>query len=152
MENILVCTDLSADAKAAYPVAIELAKTQNCRLHLMFVCFDIPAVSSGYAIETPVWNVDPEVKAKILESQRQHFDSELRSFGDSAVSPHFIETSDLPSAEISKKARELSAKYIVMSSHGRTGFARIVMGSVTERVLQSAHCPVVVVPSKKATT
>ncbi|MBX3427158.1 MAG: universal stress protein [Pirellulales bacterium] len=52
-----------------------------------------------------------------------------------------------PAHEISDFAQELKAGLIVMPSHGRTGFSHIVMGSVAERVVRFAHCPVLVLKS-----
>ena len=52
-----------------------------------------------------------------------------------------------PAHEISDFAQELNAGLIVMPSHGRTGFSHMVMGSVAERVVRFAHCPVLVLKS-----
>lgn len=52
-------------------------------------------------------------------------------------------------AGILAAAREMSADLIVMSTHGRSGFERLALGSVTEKVLRKASCPVFVVPSGK---
>jgi nucleotide-binding universal stress UspA family protein len=51
-----------------------------------------------------------------------------------------------PAAEIVAAARELSADLVVMGTHGRTAFQRLVMGSVTEAVLRRVACPVLTVP------
>jgi nucleotide-binding universal stress UspA family protein len=50
-----------------------------------------------------------------------------------------------PSATIVQVARETSADLIVMGTHGRTGLARVLMGSVAEDVLRTAPCPVMTV-------
>jgi nucleotide-binding universal stress UspA family protein len=50
-----------------------------------------------------------------------------------------------PDAEIVACARERGADLIVMGSHGRTGLERLLMGSVSERVIGQAECPVMVV-------
>jgi nucleotide-binding universal stress UspA family protein len=44
-------------------------------------------------------------------------------------------------------ARDKTADLIVMSTHGRSGLPRMILGSVTERVLRSASCPVLAIPS-----
>ena len=51
----------------------------------------------------------------------------------------------VPYEEILKFARQENADAIVMGTHGRSGFKHLLMGSVAERVLRTAHCPVVVV-------
>lgn len=50
-----------------------------------------------------------------------------------------------PAAEIVKAAKECDADLIIICSHGRTGLARNVFGSVAEQVVRAAHCPVMVV-------
>lgn len=51
--------------------------------------------------------------------------------------------------EIIKCAHELEADLIVLGSHGRTGFQKLLMGSVAERVLKEATCPVEIVKTKE---
>jgi nucleotide-binding universal stress UspA family protein len=55
-----------------------------------------------------------------------------------------IEDGD-PAAEILRVAREIGCDLIVMGTHGRTGLGRLLLGSVAERVLREAPCPVVTV-------
>ena len=51
-----------------------------------------------------------------------------------------------PAVEILRFAAEVEADLVVLGTHGRTGFERLVLGSVTEKVLRKAHCPVLTVP------
>lgn len=50
-----------------------------------------------------------------------------------------------PSSEIIDYAKEIDAELIVIPSHGRTGISRFLLGSVAERVIRFAHCPVLVI-------
>jgi nucleotide-binding universal stress UspA family protein len=50
-----------------------------------------------------------------------------------------------PAESIVTSARECGADLIVMSTHGRSGVPHLVLGSVAERVIRSAHCPVLAV-------
>ena len=50
-----------------------------------------------------------------------------------------------PATEIAKYAEEHHTDLIVLPSHGRTGLARLMIGSVAERVVRLAHCPVLVI-------
>lgn len=150
MKNILLTTDFSPESKVAYPVAINLAKALQAKITLLFVSQSIPVIASGYSMESPGWYMDPEIQNQITSSQRTELEAEKAAFGNLEVETIFIEAGDLPNAEIIKTAKEQEADFIVMASHGRTGFARIIMGSITERVLRDSPCPVVVVPSKKS--
>jgi nucleotide-binding universal stress UspA family protein len=55
-----------------------------------------------------------------------------------------------PFEKIVETAREEQAGLVAMGSHGRTGFARLVMGSVAERVIGTVECPVLVVKKRQA--
>jgi nucleotide-binding universal stress UspA family protein len=51
--------------------------------------------------------------------------------------------------EILAHAKEAGADLIVMGTHGRTGLSHLLMGSVAERVLRTAHCPVLTVKARE---
>jgi nucleotide-binding universal stress UspA family protein len=53
-----------------------------------------------------------------------------------------------PYAEIDAAAKDLRADLICVSTHGRTGLAHLLLGSVAEKVVRHAPCPVLIVPSK----
>ena len=55
----------------------------------------------------------------------------------------------LPYKNIVERARDDGADLIVMSTHGRTGFSHILLGSVTEKVVRTAPCPVVSIHPKE---
>ena len=150
MKNILVTTDFSAESKSAYSVAMSLAEPLKAKLHLLFVSQSIPALASGYAMDTPTCYIDPEVQKQITTAQKADLENERKLFTNFEIETHFSEAADMPNTEIVKMATNIKADYIIMASHGRTGFARIIMGSITERVLRDAPCPVVVVPTKPA--
>lgn len=150
MKNIIITTDFSSESRSAYAIAMQLAKALGAELNLVFISQDMPILASAYAMEPPVWYVDPEVQKQITDAQKIELENERKLFPDFNINTHFRQTQDLANAEIIKAALELKADYIVMASHGRTGFARIIMGSITERVLRDAPCPVVVVPTKHA--
>jgi nucleotide-binding universal stress UspA family protein len=58
-----------------------------------------------------------------------------------------VEAGD-PARQILERAQMLGASLIVMGTHGATGFARLILGSVTEKVLRKASCPVLTVPPR----
>jgi len=60
---------------------------------------------------------------------------------------HIVVETGEPATLILKAAQETHAETIVMSTHGRSGFSRWLLGSVTNRVLSAATCPVFVIPN-----
>jgi nucleotide-binding universal stress UspA family protein len=80
------------------------------------------------------------------ESRKEHAVSALRqrlSDKKYAATPIEILFGD-PGHEITDYAERVEADLIVMPSHGRTGLSRLLIGSVAERVIRLAHCPVLV--------
>ena len=62
----------------------------------------------------------------------------------------FVMTSNAPALTIVNYAKEMSIDLIVMGTHGRGPIAHLLMGSVAERVVRLAGCPVLVVPASRA--
>jgi len=54
-----------------------------------------------------------------------------------------------PGHQITDYADQVAAKLIIMPSHGRSGILRVLLGSVTDRVVRLAHCPVLVLRPEK---
>jgi nucleotide-binding universal stress UspA family protein len=69
--------------------------------------------------------------------------------GKAAFGPTWLEVGDAR-AVIAEIATRLGADLIVMGTHGRSGLAHALLGSVAERVVQHAHCPVLIVPKRPA--
>jgi len=90
-----------------------------------------------------------EAEIEDLESASELFTEYLRfyerSHDDAAVAGFLVErfvVEGHPPTEIAHIAREMEADLIVMGTHGRTGMAHLFMGSVAERVVRTAPCPV----------
>ncbi|MDG2014646.1 MAG: universal stress protein, partial [Pirellulaceae bacterium] len=60
---------------------------------------------------------------------------------------HFTTLFGEPASEIVRFSNELEAKYIIMSTHGRTGLKKWMLGSVAQRVTERANCPVILLPA-----
>jgi nucleotide-binding universal stress UspA family protein len=131
---IVVPTDFSDEAERTLNFAMDIA-ARPADIHVINVirttAVTEPAVL--YAIMS-----DDEIRKQILaEFQETHRDAKYRDidfkirFGD-------------PGSEIVKFAEEIEAGLIVLSSHGRTGLKHLLIGSVAERVVRLAKCPVLV--------
>lgn len=145
-KHILVPTDLSDRSTAALEYASSLAEMCGARLHILHVddLMAYAAVSGAegaYIHELPGTD-QRELKARLAEIKPTAANVEY--------SHHFVE--GVPSVEIVALVDELSADLIVMSSHGRTGLSRVLMGSVAENVLRHATCPVLIVKQAPQTS
>lgn len=137
ISRILVPTDFSDGAAAALEYAMGLAQTFAASVHLLHVVDDPLAAgvwSSGlYAAEIA------GLQATLVRDAEEHL---LRTVPPTTVGVTREVRTGSPPRQIVDVARERGIDLIVMGTHGRTGLAHIVMGSVAERVVRLAACPV----------
>ena len=139
-ERILVAVDLSEASIAALREAHALATARGAALAVVHVAphlVDIQALfPQNYASNlTALAEAERAVSAEL---ERQ-----LAAIEASPEVPIFVDRGE-PYAEIIRRAEAWSATLILIGSHGRTGLARALLGSVAERVVRYAHCPVLV--------
>jgi len=146
LHRILMATDFSAYSKEALDYAVHLAKGLGTDLHLLHV-FEPPFYPpSGSPLQVP-----PEVHqwiAGLKEEESKRLKTVAEEARRQGVTVHPILKEGEPFSEILKTAEEITADLIVLSTHGRTGLARILMGSVAERVVRRSPCPVLTVRPK----
>ncbi len=144
IRKILVPVDFSAHSREAQRWAAELAGRYDATLTLIHVYQPISyALPEGYVLPSANLLADLEVSlSKALDDAR----SELVSIAGLKVNTQLLQ--GVPFAEIVRFAREGSYDLIVLSTHGRTGLKHALLGSVAEKVVRKAHCPVLTVRSK----
>lgn len=136
-ERILVPTDGSDAAGVAVEHAIELASFVGARLYLLYVIdtsatAGVPRAQSGTI-------------ADILEDAGRQAIDDAMERAQAAEVPTETEIREGPvSDEIIAAAGAADADLIVMGTHGRSGIDRVLLGSVTDRVLKRSDCPVLV--------
>ena len=133
--HLLVPTDFSPAADRAVDYAAALAVTLEARVTLMTATYlgDTPEVHLAY-----IEKVRAEDKER-LEGVRQRIEQ-------AGVSVSALMAYGPPAQQIVETARKRGADLIVMGTHGRTGIQHLLIGSVAERVVRLAPCPVLVVP------
>lgn len=143
--TLLLAYDFSEHAKAALDVATDLARRLGASLHIVHV---VQTPSYAYAAGT-YGGADLPPPMDLLKV-REAADEALRALaegieGIDAVSPHVVEGERVANA-ICDTAVQVGADLVVMGTHGRTGLAHVFLGSVAERTLREARCPVLTVP------
>jgi universal stress protein A len=146
-KKILVATDFSHHAAAALRLASELAKAGDCPLCLVhvqeLVLYSLPDGMPAYdAVTLARVREDAAKRLSVLQG-------EALKAGVRQVETKLLEGQ--PFHEIPRAAADWNAELIVVGTHGRRGFSRLLLGSVAERVLREAKCPVVVVPLRDET-
>ena len=138
LRTILVPHDFSPHADAALRRASGFAQATRARIHLLHACA-LPVGSLmpyEMAVPTGVWDAIRAGAERRLEEVR-------RSLPRLGIEAGAEVSSRLPVDAILESARESRAELIVMGTHGRTGLEHAVLGSVAERTLRLAPCPVV---------
>lgn len=140
--NIVVPYDFSIHARAALATAIDLAKRiGGSELHLLHVV-QMPTYAYPGAATPPT---APDIEA-ICNSARNSLAEIVESHDDLApgTKVHVVDALGIADS-IRESSEVIDADLIVMGTHGRTGLAHVFLGSVTERTLRIAPCPVVAV-------
>lgn len=145
-KRILCPVDFSDTSNHALEASIELAIKLGASLHLVHV-YQYPAFSM------PESDLATPVDLSLQEEYRKRLEQQLETLRESYTDQELTVTASLlegvPYIEIVRYAEESSSDLIVMGTHGRTGLAHMLLGSVTERVVRSSKIPVLSVPTKK---
>ncbi|HEX6245060.1 MAG TPA: universal stress protein [Polyangiales bacterium] len=145
-QKILVPTDFSPHASAALRLACDLAAASGAALLLVHVDDVIL-----YAAPDGMPLYDASMISRVRENALTCLAdarAEALKAGVAQVETKLLEGQ--PYREIVRAADAWNAELILIGTHGRKGFAHLFLGSVAERVVRSAHCPVITVPCHAA--
>jgi nucleotide-binding universal stress UspA family protein len=145
VSRILCPIDMSETSARALRHAVALGRSHHARVSALFV--------RPLAMTPMPWLDYPEAPRLTSAAEWAAADVAVLEFVgraalDQQIDVHIRE--GVIVAEILKYAREIDAGLIVMGTHGLSGFERAVLGSVTEKILRKAHCPVLTVPPHEA--
>jgi nucleotide-binding universal stress UspA family protein len=145
IRRIVHPTDFSRASGAAFRKALDLAKTSKAELLVVHVLAPtVPMVGDGY--------VSPEVYEDLVASARaygkKNLDALVAKAKKAGVRAKSLLLEGAPHEQIVRTARRQRADLIVMGTHGRTGLAKLFLGSVAGRVIAIAPCPVMTVRGK----
>ncbi len=136
-EKLLLATDGSESAEAAIQEAVNIAKVCSSRLYVISVVEVNPEYEA----------LAPQIVEKAETETNEHLESVKKKAEKEGIRCEVIaHQGEEPYRFIVDEAAKLKADMIIMGSHGRTGLKRLMMGSVTSRVIGHAPCKVLVVP------
>jgi nucleotide-binding universal stress UspA family protein len=133
--------DFSDTARAAMEVAVDLAKRFGAEL-LLLHAYPIP----GYTFPDGSVVASPKMLEELAEQAERHL-GEWKRDAEALGAPRvtIAKASGEPATEVVSFAAEQGIDLLVMGTHGRTGFTHALLGSVAERVVRRATCPVLTV-------
>jgi len=142
IQRILVPTDFSEASEEALKYAKEFARAFSAELHLMHVLEDLAA----HAWTTEVYVAAlPGVHDEMERQAKDRLEAMLSPDERQALRAQLILRVGSPFVEVVRYARDEKMDLIVMGTHGRGAIAHMLLGSVAERVVRKAHCPVLTV-------
>jgi len=139
IRRILVPHDFSETAEGALSFALGLAKSLGASVIVMHA-FDIPAY--GFP-EAPVMTAD--LAAQISQAAQLALDTVVQRAKTSGRTVTGVLRQGTTWSEINGAAQDEKADLIVIGSHGRRGLSRALLGSVAEKVVRTAPCPVLTI-------
>jgi nucleotide-binding universal stress UspA family protein len=146
IKTILCPTDFSASSRAALDVALALAKVLGARLHLVHVQ-QLPYI--GFDDSMGMASMSVELLTQLRVRADQQLEAQLELCRAAQVEADVEQVDGVPHHRIVELAE--GADLVVMGTHGRTGLPRLMIGSVAERVIRLAKCPVLTVPTPETT-
>jgi nucleotide-binding universal stress UspA family protein len=142
IQNVLVATDFSEPSAVALDYGRELARTYDAKLHVLHVVEDLQWRYATDLAPTALIGIQEDVEA----SARARLDALLDGEDRSQLRAHAtVVTAVATSEAIVTYAKAEAVDVIVMGTHSRNGLAHLFMGSVAERVVRLAPCPVLTV-------
>jgi len=142
LKNILVATDFGEASDAALSYGRDLARTYGATLHVLHVAENLVA---RYA-NVEALAILPQLQTDIDEAARKRMAELVTDEDRTMLHAKSVVLGAFGTAEaIVEYAKEYNVDVIVMGTHGRAGFDHLLMGSVAERVVRTAPCPVLTV-------
>jgi nucleotide-binding universal stress UspA family protein len=143
IRRILHASDFSSASQAAFTKAIELAKASRATLTIVHVMSPVmPVTGEGY--------ISPKVYEQVAASARAWAQKQLAKriarAKAAGVRAKSVLLDGVPHEQIVRAAKR--ADLVVMGTHGRSGLAKLFLGSVAARVVAAASCPVLTVRGK----
>ena len=146
LREILLPTDLSPEALAACRPVAALARESGARITLLHVVEELLAVPYGAPLAPPV--AAPDTERRIAEArealarQREELGAEVEVQTEVRAAPRVAQA-------VVERAAELGVDLIALSTHGRTGFRHLALGSIAEAVLRRSTVPVLCFPQPR---
>jgi nucleotide-binding universal stress UspA family protein len=139
--KILVPFDGSSYSLKAFKMALDIAKKHNSKIYVI-TCLEKENLGA--------WYIDKRINKQILKDAKNYAKSALSKLEENAkksniqISIHIEETKSI-TKKIIDFVESKKINLVIIGSHGQTGFNRIILGSVSNKVSQLAKCPVLII-------
>jgi nucleotide-binding universal stress UspA family protein len=148
IKHILCPTDFSDASAHAIDQAVVIAGWYKARITGLHILSPIRLAAQGVAIASGARSLEEPEVDRLLRETADH----CRAAPAAGIGLDSLVDIGQPARCILERAASLPADLIVMGTHGASGFEHLVLGSVTEKVLRQATCPVLTVPPRAQAT
>lgn len=157
MKKILVPTDFSKEASIATDLGFDIAKKSGADLVLFHVVEEGSTTSSSFNVEGQVAagagrGIDRLFMIKLIEKSKKQLQKAVSDPRYSSVKVEGVMRVGNPYHGMRTVIAEQKADLVIMGTAGRSALGGMVIGSNTEKIIRTAHCPVLTVQKKPATT
>lgn len=152
IRKILIAVEDSQYSERATNYGISLAKVLNAEIALLHVN-EMP-VATPYVAD-PLLNEAPIMMPEMVQAQEdaaKKLLNEIAGLIEDNITVYTFHKTGNARDEILLTADEWNADLLILGTHGRTGFDHFISGSVAERVVRKAKCPVLIIPNKDTNT
>ena len=150
LKKIICPVDFSEPSDAALKSAVELAEQYSASIILVHAINEIdPTPSPSYTLTHHLMDQIPQIMGQMTENAHKAMQDLIKNHVEERIpSEHRVVIGD-PAESIVELAENEAADLIVMSTHGRSGIKGLFFGSVAEKVVRSAACPVLTMRYKE---
>jgi nucleotide-binding universal stress UspA family protein len=142
IRRILYASDFSKASRRAFATALTMARSEHATLTVVHVVVPfVPPVPEQY-LDAATWD---QIDAQARRWGRQQLTRLTERARKAGVRVVMLLVEGDPAEQIVRAARSKRADLVVVGTHGRRGFSKFFLGSVAERVVATAPCPVVTV-------
>ncbi len=145
VRRILFASDFSKASRKAFTTAIAMAKASRATLTILHVIVPFTPIVPEHYINMETWEQIDTQARRWSQQQLRRLTEKAKTAGIRAVG--LLLEGD-PAQQIARTARSKHADLLVVGTHGRTGLAKFLVGSVASRLVATASCPVVTVRSQ----
>jgi nucleotide-binding universal stress UspA family protein len=138
--RILVPVDLMVGSRAIIDYAVQLARPFNASIEVLHAWEPPQYVAPDLLVAAPGWNPQ-SLEKTALEAARKELTTLIGSFNTPDPITQRLEVGE-PAAATLRVAETGGFDLIIMGTHGRRGLPRLLLGSVAQKVIARAHCPV----------
>lgn len=138
--RILVPVDLMEGSRAIVDYAVQLAKPFKASIEILHAWEPPQYVAPDLLVAAPGWNPQ-SLEKTALDAARKELEALIGGIKDTVPVTHRLEVGE-PAAAVLRVAEVGGFDLIIMGTHGRRGLPRLLLGSVAQKVIARAPCPV----------